>query len=322
MKFGFSGNSTLFSTIGAAIGKAFYILSASVGTILLTLGGAYAGGFEWETEWGCVSGFWPCSNLIVFNPFTYLILGASFLLFGGIGTYRDQRYQQDRIDTLEKNNAELDSLKRMLNSSQEDIQLQKAKMLELNFDLVITWMKGAFKALDLTSNDRITIYYEYDGVFSLLARYSSNPTYKVIHRQKFPLNQGVISRAWQHGSYIERGCPSWEQPDEYKRFMVDTYGYEVDKIDLLTMKSCRYLAKAIVDADDHIGVIVFESSDSAFFDVENREEQILAYCEGSQGQLSKFVRDGLSLDTEIGVRREGKAVSVESDILETVGGTL
>ncbi|MFP3416232.1 hypothetical protein SB773_32855, partial [Bacillus sp. SIMBA_074] len=86
------------------------------------------------------------------------------------------------------------------------------------------------------------IYYEHDEEFYLLERYSKNPTYAKVHRQKFPLNQGVISKAWEHESHIESGCPHSNSYEEYVKYLDEHYEYKKEKIDTLTMKSCRYYA--------------------------------------------------------------------------------
>jgi hypothetical protein len=152
----------------------------------------------------------------------------------------------------------------------------------------------------------------------LLARYSINPQYTKIHRQKFPLNQGVIDKAWQHGCHVDKDCPKAEQNKEYVDYLIQTYGYEKEKINNLTMKSCRYIALAIVDADVHIGVIVFESTDPNFLTHIDTENNIKEHCKKYQAQLCKFVRDGLELDRETKIKRSKNTESVEDNVLLTM----
>lgn len=281
----------------------------------MTVGGTYAGNYTFLTNWQSTNGFWQSLWLIVYNPNSALFYGGALFLVGAVGTYKDQDRQNRKMLELNDKNEELDRTKSALNSAQEELQESKSKTIGLHGELVQTWLKGMSKFLDLDSNSRVTIYYEHDEEFYLLERYSKNPTYAKVHRQKFPLNQGVISKAWEHASHIENNCPHSSSYEEYAEYLNKAYDYDRDKIDALTMKSCRYYAKAIIDADIHIGVIVFEGTESNFFesDLENR---INDYCRDHQGQLSKFVRDSLSFDKEVNIKREGKNVSVEDDLLQ------
>lgn len=319
-KFGFTGESTLFKDIGEKFGKGLYIYSAALGTIFLSVGSAFAGSFDFSKDWQTVFGFWLSIKLILFNPYTALIVGGILFIYGARGTYLDQDRQQTQNKQLASENNKLNKsvtgLEEALNSTQEELQEQKSERNKLNKELVTTWLKSASKNLELNSTERATIYYEFDDAFSLLARHSINPEYAKIHRQKFPLNQGVIGKAWQHGCHIEKDCPSSKNNAEYEKYLIETYKYEKDKINTLTMKSCRYIALAIVDADEHIGVIVFESTEPDFLAKNDRENKVREHCKNYQGQLSKFVRDGLKLDREVTIKRDGKNKSVEDDILQ------
>lgn len=318
-KFGFSGNSDFFKDLGDGIGKGLFILCAAIGTVLLTVGGAYAGSYTFSTNWQSTTGFWSSLWLIVCNPNSALFAGGVLFLFGATGTYKDQDRQNKKMLELNAENEELGNTKSALNSAQEELQESKSKIIGLHGELVQTWLKGMSKFLELDSNSRVTIYYEHDEEFYLLERYSKNPTYAKVHRQKFPLNQGVISKAWEHENYIESQCPHSSSYEEYVKYLGENYEYKREKIDALTMKSCRYYAKAIIDADIHIGVIVFEGTEINFFenDVENK---ITDYCRDHQGQLSKFVRDSLLFDKEVNIKREGKNISVEDDLLQMMEG--
>ncbi|WP_335992746.1 hypothetical protein [Pseudoalteromonas sp. CH_XMU1449-3] len=318
-KFGFSGNSDFFLRLGDGFGKGLFILLAAIGTVLLSVGGAFAGSFKATQGWTSVSGFWDSFSFILFNPYSALSFGTIFFLFGAIGTYQDQSKQNKRMSTLEDENLKYTETKSALNTAQEEVQETKSKLIEKHNELVTTFLKGVFRQMDLDTHARVSLYYEHDEEFYILARYSANPTYSKIHRQKFPLNQGVISKAWQHNCHEEVKCPSADDFEAYKQYLEDTYQYESDKINALAMNSCRYYAKAIVDADVHIGVIVFESTKENFLD-EDLKEQINSYCESHQGQIAKFVRDSLNFDKEVTIKRSGIQLSVEDDLLKELRG--
>jgi hypothetical protein len=312
--FGFSSKRNLFRNIGDTVDKAFYLLLTVTGTVLLTVGGAYAGNSSFPVDFIAAKGFENCTKLFITSPFLVLLLGTIFLGFGTIGAYKDQAKQNERMDGLEGKNKEFSETRAALNATQEELQSSNSKILVLHEELVTTWLKSLFKHFNFNNNARITIYYEHDEEFYLLARYSKNPTYAKVHRQKFPLNQGVISKAWENETHIEDSCPISSNYEDYCNYLQQIYGYERDKIDSLTMKSCRYYARAIVDADDNIGVIVFESTTGAFLS-KSVLTDIESYCITHQSQLSKFVRDSLSFDREINIKREGKQIPVEVEIM-------
>ena len=319
-KFGFSGESDFFLRLGDGFGKGLFILLAAIGTVLLSIGSAFAGSFELSQGWVEVNGFWKSTGFILFNPYTGLGFGALLFLIGAIGTYQDQSKQNKKMNDLTSENSKHSETKSALNTVQEEIQETKSQLIEKHNELVTTFLKGVFRQLELDTHARVSLYYEHDEEFYILARYSANPTYSKIHRQKFPLNQGVISKAWQHNCHEEINCPSAiDDFEAYKKYLEDTYQYETGKINALAMNSCRYYAKAIVDADVHIGVIVFESTQTNFLGADLKD-QVNSYCENHQGQISKFVRDSLNFDKEVTIKRSGIQLSVEDDLLKTLGG--
>lgn len=318
-KFGFEGESDFFHRSANRFSKGFYILSAAVGTVLIAIGSSFVGGYEFSESWGNSQGILEKAWVLTGNPYFLLAVGIISFLFGTYGNYIDQDRQRERMEELKKENRELESVRVELNSTQEEMQASKSKVIEVHQELVTTWIKELFNKLSLGSEERITIYYEFDEEFFLLARYSSNPVFAKIHRQKFPLNQGVISRAWQHNNCVEKKCPHASDFEEYSNYLENEYGYESVKIKSFTMKACRYLGQAIKDADVHKGVIVFESTREDFL-TGAKDKEILRCCDESQSQLSKFVRDSLSFDREVAIGREGKEEAVEEDFIRYMGG--
>ena len=177
------------------------------------------------------------------------------------------------------------------------------------------WLKLVSKHLKLSSNDRVSIYYHVENHFYLLARYSINPEFDKINRQKFPTRYGVISQAWQHKSCVDTmKCPEYSaSPQDYIEYMSETYDYDNEKINKLIMKSCEFVAISISDADKHIGVIVFETVKSNRFK-QQKIREIKKYCKNYQSYLCSFIRDGISLDKSAKVII-AKNSNTESDFL-------
>lgn len=336
-KFGFTGKSTFIRNIGQIISRwfdvfsnALYITCTASGTVFLSIGSGYVSTLKFSEEWMATNGILASLNLVTFNSYSALLVGGVLVFIGGVGTYRDQNEQkkQQELSDLnnEKLNKSLNEFKDALNSTQEELQEQKVENHNLNNEIVTIWLKSAFNHFGFNSTERITIYYAFEGAFFLLARHSKNPEYSRVHRQKFSLNQGVISEAWRHECHVEDKCPVFDENNEknkpYANYLIKHYGYTADKIDALTMKSCRYIAIAVTDADTHVGVIVFESTKANFLE-NDLENKIKAYCGTNQGQLSKFVRDGLKLDQAIHIissKNNDSSKSVEDEFLKAFEG--
>lgn len=175
-------------------------------------------------------------------------------------------------------------------------------MAESHDKLVTTWLKGCSRELKLNTHDRITIYFYFAEHFYLLARFSENPTFREIHRQKFSKNRGVICEAWQHKTCvdIEDIPPYQDDPDGYRSYMEDQYGYSGERVDALTMKSCQYVATSISEADNPIGVIIFESEKQGKFKTQ-KVSQIKKYCIDHQSYMIDFIRNGIKYNKSVKV---------------------
>lgn len=314
--FGFSGESNPLGDLGTKLNSSLYIVMTVVGTVLLGFGSAYASGFQISQEWSTATTFGEHASVIFRYPVVWMIAGTLLSVVGGIGNYLDSNALRSTIDTLKTQNNSIPSLNSEINGYQETIESLKSSLRLLHTELVTTHPKAAYKSLGLTTNERISIYYEHDSDFYLLARHSKNPVFAKSHRQKFALNQGVIGQAWQHQKHVESHCPAFQNRAEYLVYMGKTYGFKDSQTLGFAMKSCRYVAIAISDADSHTGVIVFESTSEDFLNAPDKciESEIVAYCSEYQGMHSKFLRDGLELNREAHIKSAPD--SVEKDFLK------
>jgi len=314
--FGFAGEGNLLGRLGAKLNSSLYIALTVIGTVFLAFGGAFASGFTLEEELNKVTGFWATTGVIIQYPVAWMIIGTIISVVGGIGNYLDSNSLRSTIDSLKRENNSIPVLNNEVNGYQETIESLKSSLRLLHTELVTTHLKAAYKSLGLTTHERVSIYYEHGRDFYLLARHSKNPVYAESHRQKFALNQGVIGQAWQHQQHIERHCPAFQKEAEYLEYMDKTYGFKRAQVLGFAMKSCRYVAVAISDADSHTGVIVFESTNEEFLNAAEKciETHILAYCSEYQGIHSKFLRDGLELNREAHIKTAPD--SVEKDFLK------
>lgn len=316
-KFGFAGKTNIFQKIGSALDNGIYVILTAAGTIALGFGGGLVGNYKLDDKLKLTESWMDTLLAFVCHPLIWMLVGATLIIIGSIGTYKDATSLKNKIDNLEQENSTIPTLNAAINNSQESIEALRSSLRKLHTDLVTTHLKAAYKYIGLSTHDRVSIYYEHGNDFYLLARYSQNPVYAKSHRLKFALNQGVIGKAWQHQRHVERDCPSFEKKAEYLCHMEKSYGFKEAQALGFAMKSCRYLAVAISDADSHTGVIVFESTDTKFFEGYGGkiENSIYAYCLDYQGIHSKFLRDGLDLNREAHIK--SAPASVEQDFLQS-----
>ncbi|MGA4634547.1 hypothetical protein ACPA5B_11765 [Pseudomonas solani] len=326
--FGFTGRAGPMQRAGFVVDKSILIAINLAGATLMAIAGAYLSDYNFSEKWEAAKGIGIAAALL---SCPYLWMAAGFLASatGSVGTYRDQARQQRENSqlTIDAQNAAnlikrkdefIDSLKSSLNDSQVEIEAAKAELRVRHEDLVKTALKSACKGLNFSTYERISIYYEFNRDFYLLARHSQNPEFSRTNRQKFPINQGVLYMAWQHRYWKEDECPISTELESYKKYLVDTYGFDERRISEFRMRSCRYLAVAVTDADIPIGVIVFESISPEFFARGEGDmvDQIFKYVVEYEGILSKFLRDGIELNREKHIKEIPDGPSLEKDIIE------
>jgi len=315
LKFGFTGTSTKITTFSTMLGQWWYILFAALGSASVSIATSSISNYNWTNEYAKVGGLLTLVKFLSINPWSYLVAGISAIFYGGKGTFDDL----DNLNTLNKlleiENGNVSKLKQKIDSISEDSESLQEQLSERHTKLVITWLKSSYKQLNLNTYDRATIYYYIDEHFYLLARYSKNPEYDKVHRQKFTTKYGVISQAWQHKDCIDTThCPEYSKdPQGYIDYMEKNYGYNKNKIEKLQMKSCEFVALSISASDTHIGVIVFESILGNRFK-QQKIREINKYCKEYQSYMCDFIKDGIKLDKSAKVA-SSRTLNTDKDFL-------
>lgn len=268
---------------------------------------------------------------ILSNPYVYIIVGAVILFLSEYGNHLKKNdiinenndfKEKDITSTkkIEDLRIENEGLKSAINSEQELSQVLRVKICDVHVKQITTWLKGVFKQMELTPEERVSIYFVVNKEFHILDRYSSNPNYKEIHKQRFSLNQGVISKTWQKGSHHELGSPEFSvNNDGYQRYMMQNYGFSENEITSLNMKSCRLLGVAINDADENIGVILFESTSGDSLSLAYAQK-ILEYCKNYQSHLCGFVKDSIIYNEELEKNKAILNSNTDREVLDALGG--
>lgn len=318
IRFGFTGGSDFIEKFSKLVEKGLYIILAVSGTVLFGLSNGFIAGFSFKEGFDKEIGFLDCLLFLIWNPMSGVIVGSLLIMFGAIGTYRDQKNQSNIILDLTKEQSRIRELEISLDDAQEESESFKNELSRAHENLAKAWLKMASITLGLGSTERVTIFCENQEHFFNIGRFSSNPVYSKVHRDKFQLDDGVVSKAWQHRECIEDGCPSYKD-DGYNAYLAEHYGLDEERISNLKMKSCRYIAIAIRDAYEHTGVIVFESTSMDFINQE-MVKAVRQHCAGQQSQLAKFVRDALVYNRAVTDKEDEDTVSAEAEMESIVEG--
>lgn len=292
------------------------------GTVLLSLGCAFVGSYDNSIAWAKVSGNGAPEFIayILTNPFVALVISIPLLIVSELASNRRKTELTEKNIELQDKNVNIPSLMEKVDKSQEDLQALRSEIYELHQNHVCTWLKGVFKQTGFDTYVRASVYYENSDSFSLLARYSSNPALAKSHKQKFHINQGVISQAWQHGEHFDDESPNFDDnPEEYCAYMIKKYKYTKEQLAQINMKSSTFFGLSITQADENIGVILFESLKNKAFTLEMRDN-IKDYCHHFESHLCSFVRDGIVYDKSIDVKNKIALFNdVDAGILEELG---
>lgn len=324
--FGFSSPNKVWESLGKKLDHGFYIFLTVAGTVLLTLGGAFANGYSWsgtEGAWETSTGFWNSLWAILSNPYIHLVAGPLLFSWGAIGTYKDFAQLDKKNRTLERYKRVMSGKKLRLVKSLEESELENntlnAKLKSKHAQLVETWLNGAFtQLLEVNTHARVSIYYYYQDAFYILARFSPNGHIGRIHNQKFALNKGVISQVYRHLECHEVKAPSHgESPEEHKKYMMENYEYTEEQLSEFNMKSCRYFGQAIREADSVIGIILYESDHHEDLIDKDLITRIKDYNKNYWSHLCQFVRHGLELDLSA---QQHESSSPDLDALAELGG--
>lgn len=298
----------------------------AAGGFLLSVGCAYVGSYVLATEFCKVTSAATFIAFALTNPHLGIMFGGLFMAIGAGSNHlmqgklnaENETLKSDKLK-LEADLSELPLLKQNISKYQEDGLQLKLENYKLHEKQVETWLKGICKHINLDYESRVSIYYKDDDVFKLLARNSSNPLLKQFSRKDYPLGLGIVSKAWQYGKYDDKDIP--ENDDAYMEYMQKKYNYSEEVLYSIKMKSRTMFGLSIVDADESIGVILFESKIKNAFD-ESTIEAMEKYCKDFQSYLAGFVRDCKVYEKRARPERTIENAQTHKNIIEELGGKI
>lgn len=268
--FGFSENKGIFRKVGSIIDKGFYLPLNAFATI-------FAGVFA-----GILFSDGVCLKIVI-----YLSISLIVLIYSQLGNYNDI---QKLSKAKEKNKADLKDLSIKYDDLSIESRREQGNLRKIHKDLVESWLQNIDMKIKMSHAERVSIYFADNNSFYILGRYSKNPKLEKIHTQKFPLDKGVLSRAWEQDECTEFNCPVHEDDSEgYINHIHKEYGYDHSKISGFTMRSCDYLGISIKDRGKNIGVIIFESESRS---LENKYINIKEVIDSYNEQIRGLIVDG------------------------------
>lgn len=125
----------------------------------------------------------------------------------------------------------------------------------------IDFIKILYRHWEFEYQDRITIYrYEKDN-FVQVGRHSINVELRRNGRDKYPKDEGFISKAWQNGIFYIENLPKFQDdPEAYLDETLKVQRINKGTIRNISMKSRSYYCRNLTNQDnDPIAVIVIES---------------------------------------------------------------
>ncbi|MCS0351185.1 hypothetical protein ND920_06075 [Vibrio ordalii] len=292
--------------------------------VIISFACAFVGGFDNSIAWGKFladgTGAAEFIAYILTQPYIAIALATPIALLNEWGSKLKRNALELENTNLRLEVEKIPNLEKQINSSQEDCNLLRIELHELHIKQITTWLKGIFKQVSLTNKDRVSIYIQTSKEFTLLARYSINPVLNEVHKIKFPRDNGVISKAWALGRHEEVDCPIFSDGSEkYYDYMQKVYGYAPPRLEEINMKSCNFLGLSITNADENIGVILFESERKESLNKESFD-LITQYCEDFQSHLCGFVHDSQIYHKPNLVNKSNAASDTDADILNEFSG--
>ncbi|WP_419234068.1 hypothetical protein [Aliarcobacter cryaerophilus] len=285
-----------------------------IGTGCLAISGAFG------NNWDDTIKIWVDKNYLsaIFSAKSlYFILG---IIFYGLGTFLSNKENKELFQEnkqLKEENKKIENLKDKIDLIENEKFELNSTIIDKHQELVRTWLKSVTIELNLGTNERLTIYYENNEEFTLLARFSPNDKYKKIHKQKFPLDKGVISKAFEEIECIEKDSPIFEdEAEKYYIYMTDKYKFSRNEIETITMKSNELFGLAIKNADDSIGVLLYEGLGKiSEFDINCAK--IREHYKKYSDYFKNFIIDAKNLD------RSNSRTNIKQDeqeLMKEIGG--
>jgi len=207
----------------------------------------------------------------VINAFSVVLLGLVKIFFTQFGTWAywllavSLALYVPSIIKIIKNKTRSSKQEEIIESlSKEKEEYEKSILnYQEGFENFLkSYLAIIFSKLELTDDDRISIYFHQSDHFSLLCRYSSNPAITKKGRPTYPDNQGFVAKGFQESFLHINNLPNPNSnEDKYIAEVKKLCKIDESALRSLSMKSRSYSVFAIEHpiTTNRVAVIVFES---------------------------------------------------------------
>lgn len=182
-------------------------------------------------------------------------------------------------------------------SLKAEIETLKQAISEGNRNYYEVWddrVRSIFQECELSVYDRVSMYKHdtYSDEFRLLGRYAENSAYRKKNRVLYPLDKGVMGKAWEHGVYYEKALPNPENNYElYVERNEKKYGISREICEGLTMQATCLWAKSLSNAKNvPFALVVVESTKRGNID----EEAMANFFDGNERAEIENLLDSLA----------------------------
>lgn len=183
----------------------------------------------------------------------------------------EQKRYRNEIKELEGNIKSLEANIKTLEDERDDANSYSEEVGLYLESLPPVFLKNVSIFLGLKNCDRISLYVlnseENGEEFRIIGRYSENPKFRRIVREKYPSDCGYIAKCLNNNNgnpyFVREGLP--KNLEKYVERVSKETGMSVDLIKNLSMKSRSYFTRVIKDSSDlNVGILVIESMNSKF----------------------------------------------------------
>lgn len=248
----------------------------------------------------------------------YIFIAIALCLFFAILCLVKSHKDKDGLLSSKKNFEDINEKLVSINKELlEQIETIKGDFRLLNRQSIENNLKIINNTVGCNSHHRLSLYFELNGSFVILGRFSDNPKLSIINTTKFPLDKGALTKSWESGYFEDFECPMFSKKDSnrYYSYQKKVYEYSKRKIEGLNMKSCNYIGFRINDNGIPVGVILFESEKS---DLSPKKQLIDETCSAHHDILAKLIQTGKTY-THI-INPGGLEDSPENEFLQLMGG--
>lgn len=250
---GASGMALLKEGLGRVSPHATYLLTIHLAVALTVIGLA-----------------WPTAQ----RPWLLLAWGTAAvaaLVEAEIWKHATQVKQAELVDglrnDLEALSYDLVDAEEALATSEEELEYLREFVTQWGPEVMTTQLQNHSGRLGIEKDatTRVSFYFAHDAQreqLMLLGRYSFDPSKMKDPTRIYPAGEGCIGTAWRDGRYVPKEIdPHDVDPPTWEAAQCEKLGFPLEKAGKLRMKSVGYAAFRISTVDEHLGVLVVESTE-------------------------------------------------------------